>query len=224
MKGTPCSRGNYAPLKTSSITCISVLRSGGSAPGGVWGSAPTLLASSVNGSGAGYAPHTTPIPRSGFVLGRRADVSVVNYLRPAGPRSAAPNPTSGSRSPENVGSRFLSLPQSAPLQTFSAIFGTAKKPNCRRYSRNWLGGWMPEDAELLSEWPFVSEAWGLADLLYKLFWMPFQWLSFVSKPEGRHPVRLVAPTISANEPADLTPSPQRHGAWRWQSWHLHAAF
>jgi hypothetical protein len=24
MKGTPCSRGNYAPLKTSSKTCISV--------------------------------------------------------------------------------------------------------------------------------------------------------------------------------------------------------
>ena len=42
--------------------------------------------------------------------------------------------------PENVGSRFLSLLQSAPDQTFSAIFGTAKKPNCRRHSRVRLGG------------------------------------------------------------------------------------
>ena len=53
---------------------------------------------------------------------------------------------------------------------------------------------MPERyAKSLSEWPFVSEAWGLADLLYKLFRMPFQRLSFVSKPECRHPVRLAAP-------------------------------
>src|ERR1700733_5912776 len=82
MKGTPCSRGNYAPLKTSSKTGISVLRSRGSAPGGVWGSAPTLLASSVNGSDAGYAPHTTPIPRSGFVRGRRADIDAARSLHP----------------------------------------------------------------------------------------------------------------------------------------------
>ena len=66
MKGTPCSRGNYAPLKTSSKTRIS--RSRGSAPGGVWGSAPTLLAA-VNGSRAGYNSPAAPIPRSGFVLG-----------------------------------------------------------------------------------------------------------------------------------------------------------
>src|SRR5277367_3758594 len=50
--------------------CASVLTSRRSAPGGVWGSDTTLLASPVNGSGAGYVPHTTPIPRSGFVLGR----------------------------------------------------------------------------------------------------------------------------------------------------------
>ena len=71
MKGTPCSRGNYAPLKTSSKTRI--LRSRGSAPGGVWGSAPTLLAA-VNGSRAGYNSPAAPIPRSGFVLGSRAAV------------------------------------------------------------------------------------------------------------------------------------------------------
>ena len=71
-----------------------------------------------------------------------------------------------------LGRRFesLSLLQSAPEQTLSAIFRTAKKPNCRRHSRIRLGGSMPEPyAESLSEFRFVSEAWGLADLLYKLF-------------------------------------------------------
>jgi hypothetical protein len=87
---------------------------------------------------------------------------------------------------------------------------------------------MPERyGKLPSEWPFVSDTWGLADLPYKLFWMPFQRLSFVSKPEGRHPVRLAAPTISSNEPADLTPSPRGAGShrismlgggeWRWKN-------
>src|SRR5271166_3660434 len=56
MKGTPCSRGNLAPLKASSKTRI-VLRSRGSAPGGVWGSGSNLLASAVNGSVAGTHPH-----------------------------------------------------------------------------------------------------------------------------------------------------------------------
>ena len=87
---------------------------------------------------------------------------------------------------------------------------------------------MPERyGKLLSEWRFLSEAWGLADLLYKLFCMPFQRLSFVFKPEGRYPVRLPPPTISANEPADLTPSPRGAGShrismlgggeWRWKN-------
>jgi hypothetical protein len=77
--------------------------------------------------------------------------------------------------PETVGSRFLSLLQSAFLQTYSAISGTAKKPNCRRHSRDWLGGLKPERyGKSLSEWRFVSEAWGLADLLYKLFRLRFQ--------------------------------------------------
>ena len=64
MKGAPCSRGNCTSLKTSSKThTSSEVR--GSAPGGVWGSAPTLLASSVNGSGAGYnsSPSTNPAQR-----------------------------------------------------------------------------------------------------------------------------------------------------------------
>ena len=48
-------------------------------------------------------------------------------------------------------------------------------------------------AKFRSEWRSLSEAWGLADLLYKLSWRPFQRLGFVSKPEGRHPVRLPHP-------------------------------
>jgi hypothetical protein len=64
----------------------------------------------------------------------------------------------------------------------------------------------------------------LANLLYKLFRMPFQRLSFVLKPESWHPICLPLPAISANKPADLTPSPQGPGAWCWQSSHLHAGF
>ncbi len=44
--------------------------------------------------------------------------------------------------PENVGSRFLSLLQSAPTRTFSAISETARKANCRRHSCERLGGSM----------------------------------------------------------------------------------
>jgi hypothetical protein len=80
-----------------------------------------------------------------------------------------------SRRTENVGSRFLSLLRSAATQTFSAIFRTAKKPNWRRHSYGRLGGSGPERyGKLASEWPFLSEAWDLADLLYKLFWQQFQ--------------------------------------------------
>jgi hypothetical protein len=70
----------------------------------------------------------------------------------------------------------------------------AEKPNCRRHSRRRLVGTLPERCgKFRSEWRSLSEAWGLADLLYKLSWRPFQWLGFVSKPEGRHPVRLPHP-------------------------------
>ena len=83
--------------------------------------------------------------------------------------------------PENVGSRLLSLLQSAPDQTLSAIFGTAKKPNCRRHSRVRLGGLRAERyGKSLSECRFVSEAWGLAHLLYKLFSLTFQCLSLIA--------------------------------------------
>jgi CBS-domain-containing membrane protein len=50
----------------------------------------------------------------------------------------------------------------------------------------------------LSERRSLSEAWGLADLLYKLFWQAFQRLRLVYKPEDRHPVRLLFPTVAAS--------------------------
>jgi hypothetical protein len=110
--------------------------------------------------------------------------------------------------PETVGSRFLSLLQSAPDQTLSAIFGTPKKPNCRRHSRVRLGGSRAERyGKSLSECRFVSEAWGLADLLYKLFLQRFQQPSLVVKPESRYPFRLLAGWIGATE---LLRHPQAH--------------
>ena len=107
------------------------------------------------------------------------------------PGPAWPVGDSSASAPENVGSRFLSLLQSAPDQTLSAIFRTAKKPNCRRHSRVRLGGSRAERyGKSLSECRFVSEAWGLADLLYKLFRLRFQEVSVVVEPESRHPLRL----------------------------------
>ena len=73
-------------------------------------------------------------------------------------------------------------------QTLSAILGTAKKPNCRRHSRVRLGGSRAERyGKSLSEYRFVSEAWGLADLLYKLFSLTFQCPSLIAQPEGWYP-------------------------------------
>src|SRR4051794_4648679 len=88
------------------------------------------------------------------------------------PSSAPPRLSGFQRSarPEKVGSRFLSLLQSAPDQTLSAIFGTPEKPNCRRLLRDRLGGSRAERyGKLLSEGHFLSEAWGLADLLLQAF-------------------------------------------------------
>ena len=127
--------------------------------------------------------------------------------------------------PENVGSRFLSLLQSAPDQTLSAIFGTAKKPNCRRHSRVRLGGSRAERyGKLLSECRFVSEAWGLADLLYKLFSLTFQCPSLIAQPEGWYPfapilarskVRTFRREPQAARPARPRPTRARHtpGVW-----------
>jgi hypothetical protein len=74
------------------------------------------------------------------------------------------------RRPETVGSRFLSLLQSAWNEILSAEFGTRKNANCRKVLGERLGGSEPERyGELLSECRSLSEAWGLANLLYKLF-------------------------------------------------------
>src|SRR5690348_17588763 len=95
-------------------------------------------------------------------------------------------------------SRFLL--QSLLLQTFSAIFGTAKKPNCSRHWRDRLGVWRAErSGKLLSERRSVSEAWESAILLYKLFRKRFQWLSLVWQPESRYPFRLPAPRDRSNK-------------------------
>jgi hypothetical protein len=108
---------------------------------------------------------------------------------------------------ENVGSRFLSLLQSAALQTFSAFSGTAKKPNCRRLSRDRLGGSRAERyGQLLSEGHFLSEAWGLPDLLYKLFPELFQQLALVVKPESRNPFRLPAAIKGIAQPTASAPT------------------
>jgi hypothetical protein len=98
----------------------------------------------------------------------------------------------GARQPESVGSRLLSLLQSALNQTLSANSGTSEKPNCRRHSSGRLGGSRPQrSAVFLSERRFLSGAWGLAHLLYKLFWPRIQRLGLVENPESRHPLRLL---------------------------------
>jgi acyl-CoA synthetase (AMP-forming)/AMP-acid ligase II len=78
-------------------------------------------------------------------------------------------------SPENVCSRLLSLLQSVSSQTFSVEFRAPKKARFRAVLRVGLGVRRPERyGESLSERRFLSEAWGLADLLYKFFPQHFQ--------------------------------------------------
>src|ERR1700730_16045927 len=90
MKGTPCSRDNYAPLKTSSKTRIGI-EVQGLGPGGVWGSAPTLLAA-VKGSRAGYNSPGAPSREAGSCLGAdQAFAAGVFYIRM--PKAAAVRPS-----------------------------------------------------------------------------------------------------------------------------------
>jgi hypothetical protein len=109
-------------------------------------------------------------------------------------------PSENGALPENVGSRFLSLLQSAHT------------PNLLRRFRD------REKAQLSQA--FARQAWGLesgtfpancspnADLspelesrpfYYKLFRLRFQWLSLVMEPEGRYPVRPPAPRYRSNK-------------------------
>ena len=99
---------------------------------------------------------------------------------------------SNADSGEAWGGGFESLPllQSAPLQTFSAIFRAAEKPNCRRHSRVRLGGSMPERygqislrmailSPKLGAWPIYSTSFfggrfsGLASFLSRKVGIPF---------------------------------------------------
>jgi hypothetical protein len=112
------------------------------------------------------------------------------------PRTSRAPGDLGPRRPENVGSRLLSLLQSAPDQTLSAIFGTAKKPNCRTHLRVRLGGSRAERyGKSLSECRFLSEAWGLADLLYKLFCEQIQPVGLVLPAESRYPDPSLSGTV-----------------------------
>jgi hypothetical protein len=137
-----------------------------------------------------------PAPRSAMALARSQSEILGDRLLLQVARDL-----SACLAPENVGSRFLSLLQSAPDQTLSAVFGTAEKPNSRRLLRDRLGGPRPERyGKLLSEGRSLSEAWGLADLLYKLFWQPIQWLGLVGKAESRHPICLLLVRIGPCKP------------------------
>jgi hypothetical protein len=73
---------------------------------------------------------------------------------------------------------WIPVPIAAPVGSppnFLRHLRAAKKPNCRRHSHRRLGGSRPERyAGSLSEGRILSEAWGLADLLYKLFRLRFQ--------------------------------------------------
>jgi hypothetical protein len=48
----------------------------------------------------------------------------------------------------------------------------------------------------------LSEAWGLADLLYKLFSLTFQCPSLIAQPEGWYPF---APILARPKASNLSP-------------------
>jgi hypothetical protein len=82
------------------------------------------------------------------------------------------------RCPENVGSRFLPLLQSVPIQPISIKIQVCKKSRFRAVLRARLGVPNPERyANSLSERRTLSGAWGLSDLVYKLFVAYFQAVS-----------------------------------------------
>jgi hypothetical protein len=94
-----------------------------------------------------------------------------------------PLPCAVSQRPENVRTQFLSLLQSLTRQTFSVEFRAAKKASFRAVLRIRLGVRYPERYEKsLSERPSLSEARGLADLLYKLLYQLSQHLSLIPLP------------------------------------------
>src|SRR4051812_15221452 len=85
--------------------------------------------------------------------------------------------------PEKVLSRFLSLLQSVPSQTFSVGLQAAKKASFRAVLPIRLGVDISERyAKSLSERRSLSGAWGLADLVYKLLYQLSQHLSLIPLP------------------------------------------
>jgi hypothetical protein len=98
--------------------------------------------------------------------------------------------------PENVGSQYLSLLQSFTSQTFSVEFRAVKKARFRAVLNVGLGVRRPERyGKSLSERPSLSEAWGLADLLYKLFSQQFQCKSIYRSPRSWCSVRSSKPEL-----------------------------
>ena len=73
MKGTPCSRGNYAPLKTSSKTRISI-EVQGLGPWRGLGQRPNLACFIGRWFGCRVNSPAAPIPRSGFVHRSKRDI------------------------------------------------------------------------------------------------------------------------------------------------------
>jgi hypothetical protein len=106
---------------------------------------------------------------------------------------------------ERVRAQFLSLLQSGFLQIFSVEFWTAEKPRPRAVLRGRLGVRQPERyGKSLSERRSLSEAWGLPDLVYKLFLQPVHALSRTLLLESSHPVPLsqcpIAPLNRSYQP------------------------
>jgi hypothetical protein len=128
-------------------------------------------------------PSTEPLTRAALVFGvKSVRVGLLDFqtrLWPAEPLMEC------SQSCQGWGRGFESLrPLQRPAsQIVSAISVTAKKPNCRSDLRVRLGGRLPyRSSEFLSERRILSEAWGLADLLYKLFSLIFQRASLIAQP------------------------------------------
>jgi hypothetical protein len=120
-----------------------------------------------------------------------ADIAYLGRLSTSGPSRMVKWPCASALklSPENVGSRFLSLLQSASLQTFSALFRTAKSPTAAGIPVTGLGFGernVPQDrspkADLspeLGAWPIYSTSFflcgfsGLSSLANRKVRIPF---------------------------------------------------
>ena len=113
--------------------------------------------------------------------------------------------------PENVCARLLSLLQSPLPETFSAIAETAQKASFRAVLHARLGVPRAERyANSLSERRTLSGAWGLADLVYKLFPEQIQWPEKLGSVISSYPVRL---SDHLAEGPDTRIGPKLPGSW-----------